>query len=163
MRTRIVTVLTVVCLLLGVMVAGVMATTDEAARANGGVTRFEVIVVANPETEAYYDWGWTLYEEIRTTDGEHLGLGGGPCFNLSPDSEILEDAVCDLGMRFPDGTITVNGAINLTEWAAGETVMAVTGGTGKFAHVSGEVAIIPAEDFTYSRVIFYLRNAKARY
>lgn len=163
MRTRIVTVLTVVCLLLGVMAAGVMATTDQTSRANGGVTRFEVIVVANPETEVYYEWGWTLYEELTTTSGEHLGWSAGPCFNLSPDPEVLEDLVCDFGMRFPDGTITVNGAINLTEWAAGETVMAVTGGTGKFAHVSGEVAIIPAEDFSQGRLVFHLRNAKARY
>ena len=155
---RILTVFVAVCLLVGVMA------TAGAARGSDGVTGFEVNVIVNPDTEVYYDWGFTLYEELRTTDGEHLGWSAGPCFNTNPDlgAESAE-YVCDFGMQFPDGKITVNGAINMTEFFAGDTVVAVTGGTGKFTHVSGEMAIIPAEDFSHSRLVFEVKHAKAGY
>ena len=155
---RIPTFLVAVCLFVGVL-----ATTG-AAKGSGGANEFEVIVIPNLETEVYYDWGWTLYEELTTTDGEHLGWSGGPCFNLNPDlGDESTDFVCDFGMHFPDGAITVNGAISLTDWIDGETVMAVTGGTGKFRHVTGEVAIIPEDDFSYSTLVFRVQRAKARY
>jgi hypothetical protein len=156
MRRVLTVLLAAVCLVVGVMVA------TSSAR-SGGVNRFEVKVIPNLDTEVYYDWGWTLLEEITTTDGEHLGWSGGPCFNLSGDPEVFENFVCDLGMQFPDGTITVNGAINMDEYLEGDTVMAVTGGTGKFRNVSGQVAIIPQEDFSYSTLIFKLKNSRARY
>ncbi len=154
---RILTVLAVACLLVGVMA------TTSTARGNSDVTRFEVIVLPNLDTEVYYDWGWTLYEELTTTDGEHLGWSGGPCFNLSGNPEVFEDLVCSFAMRLPDGDIIVNGAANMDEFAEGETVMAVTGGTGKFRNISGEVAIIPAEDFSYSTLVFNVKHAKASY
>ena len=128
------------------------------SRFDGGLARPGGVTV-----EVYYDWGWTLFEEITTTDGEHLGWSGGPCFNLSGDPEVFEHLVCDFGMAFPDGDITVNGAISLDEWSEGETVMAVTGGTGAFRHISGEVAIIPEADFSYSTLVFNVKNAGARY
>lgn len=152
---RILTVLTVACLLVGVMA------TTSAARGNNDVNRWEVLVIPNLETEVYYDWGWTLYEELTTLDGEHLGWSGGPCFNLNPD--IGEDFVCNLGMRFPDGDITVNGALNINEWIEGETVVSVTGGTGAFSNISGEVAIIPADDWSYSTLVFDVKHGKASY
>lgn len=155
---RILTFLVAVCLFVAITAAA------STAQGSGGVTEFEVIVIPNLDTEVYYDWGWTLYEELTTADGEHLGWSGGPCFNLNPGlGDEFEDFVCDLGMRFPDGDITVNGPIGLDDWVAGETVMAVTGGTGKFRHISGEVAIIPAEDFSYSTLIFRVKHAKAGY
>ena len=158
MRTR--RILTVVAVAL--LLVGAVAATGVAGERSDG-NDFEVLVVANPDAEVYYDWGWTLYEELTTTDGEHLGWSGGPCFNLSPDPEVFENFVCDLGMHFPDGTITVNGALNIDEWAVGETVAAVTGGTGAFRDISGEVAIIPSEDFTYSTLVFRVKHAKASY
>ena len=66
-------------------------------------------------------------------------------------------------MRFPDGSITVNGDINMGEYLEGDAVMAVTGGTGAFRHISGEVALIPEADFSYSTLIFKVKNAGARY
>lgn len=152
---RILTVLAVACLFVGVMA------TTSAARGNNDVNRWEVIVLPNLDTEVYYDWGWTLYEELTTIDGEHLGWSQGPCFNLNTD--IGEDFVCNFGMRFPDGDITVNGAISISEYIAGEAVMPVTGGTGKFRNISGEVAIIPQEDLSYSTLVFQVKNAKASY
>jgi len=156
-RRVLIVLVAVVCLLVGVMAAA------SAARGNNGGHQFEVLVIPNADTEVYYDWGWTLFEELTTTDGEHLGWSGGPCFNLSGDLEVLENFVCDFGMAFPDGDITVNGAISLAEWSEGETIMAVTGGTGAFRHISGEVAIIPAEDFSYSTLVFKVKNAGVRY
>ena len=152
---RILTVLAVACLLVGVMA------TTSAARGNNDVNRWEVLVLVNPETEVYYDWGFTLYEELTTLDGEHLGWSQGPCFIVDPD--IGENFVCDFGMRFPGGDITVNGAISINEYLEGETVVPVTGGTGAFRNVSGEVAIIPDESLTYSTLVFQLKNGKARY
>ena len=147
-----------VCLFVGVMA------TASTARGSGGANEFEVKVIPNLDTEVYYDWGWTLYEELTTTEGEHLGWSGGPCFNLNPElGDESTDFVCDFGMSFPDGDITVNGAIGIIDWIEGETVMAVTGGTGKFRHISGEVAIVPAEDFSYSTLIFRVKHAKASY
>ena len=152
---RILTVLAVACLLLGVMASA------SAAKGNSDVNQWEVIVIANPETEVYYDWGWTLYEELTTTDGEHLGWSQGPCFNLNP--EIGENFVCNFGMRFPDGDITVNGAMSISEYVEGETVAPVTGGTGAFSNISGEVAIIPADDWSYSTLVFDVKHGKASY
>lgn len=163
---RILTFLVAVCLFVGAMAtASIARGTDAVAyRASGGVTEFEVLVIPNLDAEVYYDWGWTLYEELTTTDGEPLGWSGGPCFNLNPGlGEESMDFVCDFGMRFPDGDITVNGAISLADYPEGETAMAVTGGTGKFRHISGEVAIIPEEDFSYSTLIFRVKHAKATY
>jgi hypothetical protein len=154
-------ILTVVVVVL-VMVGG-MAATGVAGNSDGGVNRWEVIVIGNLETERYYDWGWTLNEEVETTDGEHLGWSGGPCMQLSPDPEALDRFYCDLGMRLPDGDIIFGGPIDLNEWFEGETVFAVNGGTGKFRNISGEVRIIPAEDFSHSRLIFRVKNAKASY
>ena len=54
--------------------------------------------------------------------------------------------------------ITVNGALNINEWIEGETVVPVTGGTGAFHNISGEVAIIPAEDSSYSTLVFQVKN-----
>ena len=125
------------------------------------MNRWEVLVLVNPDTEVYYDWGFTLYEELTTLDGEHLGFSQGPCFILDPD--IGEKFVCNFGMRFPDGDITVNGALNINEYLAGETLVPVTGGTGAFRNVSGEVAIIPDESFTYSTLVFEVKNGKASY
>ena len=152
---RILTVLAVACLLVGVMA------TTSAARGNNDVNRWEVLVLVNPETEVYYDWGFTLYEELTTLDGEHLGWSQGPCFILDPD--IGENFVCDFGMRFPDGDITVNGALSISEYFEGETVVPVTGGTGAFRNVSGEVAIIPDESLNHSTLVFELKNGKASY
>ncbi len=155
---RILTVLVaVVCLLVGVMAA------TSAARGSKSANRFDVKVFVNVDTEVYYDWGFTLFEELTTTEGEHLGWSEGVCFNLSGDPEIFEDLVCDFGMRFPDGDITVSGAINLNEFTEGDTVVPVTGGTGKFRHISGEVSIIPAEDLSYSTVVFRVKHARASY
>jgi hypothetical protein len=138
--------------LVGVGLFVAITAAASSAQGSGGATEFEVIVLPNLDTEVYYDWGWTLYEELTTTDGEHLGWSGGPCFNLNPAlGDESEDFVCDLGMRFPDGDITVNGPIGLDD------------GTGKFRHISGEVAIIPAEDFSYSTLIFRVKHAKAGY
>ena len=157
MRRVLIVLVAVVCLLVGVMAA------TSAARGNNGGHQFEVLVIPNLDTEVYYDWGWTLFEEITTTDGEHLGWSGGPCFNLSGDPEVFEHFVCDFGMQFPDGSITVNGDINMDEYIAGDGVMAVTGGTGAFRHISGEVAIIPEADFSYSTLVYSVKNAGARY
>ena len=153
---RILTVLAVACLLVGVMA------TTSAARGNNDVNRWEVLVLVNPETEVYYDWGFTLYEELTTLDGEHLGFSQGPCFIVDPD--VGENFVCDFGMRFPDGDITVNGAISLNDYLVeGESVVPVTGGTGAFSNVSGVATIIPAEDLSYSTLVFELKHSKASY
>lgn len=154
---RILTVMVAVLMLVGALAA------TGAARGRDGMTRFEVNVIGNVDTEIYYDWGWTLNEHVETTDGEFLGWSGGPCMNLSPDPDVLDRYTCDLGMRLPDGDIIFGGPLDLNEWTAGETVFAVTGGTGKFRHISGEVRLIPAEDFSYSRLIFRVKGACARY
>ncbi len=153
---RILTVLVVVLLLVGVL-----ASTGTARQRGWGT--FEVKVIPNVETEVIYDWGWTMLEELTSMDGEHLGHSGGVCFNLSGDPEVFEEFVCDFGMRFPHGDITVNGAINMNEWLEGDTVMPVTGGTGKFRHIRGQVSIIPAEDFSYSTLVFKVRGTWIRY
>jgi hypothetical protein len=152
---RILTVLAAACLLVGLMA------TTSAAKGNNDVNRWEVLVLVNPETEVYYDWGFTLYEELTTLDGEHLGWSQGPCFIVDPD--VGEEFVCDFGMRFPDGDITVNGAISFGEFLEGETVVPVTGGTGAFRNISGEVAIVPQGDFSYSKLVFDVKKGKASY
>ena len=154
---RILTVLAVVCLIVGVMA------TAGSARGRHNQNHWEVIVLPNPEAEVNYDWGWTLYEELTTTDGEHLGWSGGPCFNLNTNPQVFEDFVCTFGMRFPDGDITVNGALNFDEYVVGETLVSVTGGTGAFRNITGEVAIIPADDFSYSTLVFNVKQGKASY
>lgn len=133
------------------------------AARDGSTGRFEVLVFANPDTELYYDWGWTLNEEVTTTDGEHLGWSIGPCMNTSPDPDVTDRYWCDLGMRLPDGDIIFGGPIDIDEWLDGETVFAVQGGTGKFRDISGEVQLIPSEDLTHSRLIFRVRGARAGY
>jgi hypothetical protein len=66
-------------------------------------------------------------------------------------------------MRFPDGDITVNGALNINERIEGETVVSVTGRTGAFSNISGEVAIIPADDWSYSTLVFDVKHGKTSY
>ena len=154
---RILAVLAVVFLVVGVMA------TASTAWGQGGGHEFEVTVHVNPDAEVIYDWGWTMNEELTTTDGEHLGWSQAACFNLSGDPEIIEEVVCTFGMRFPDGDITVGGALSIAEWFEGDTVVPVTGGTGMFRHITGEVAIIPADDFETSTLVFRVKRAGVRY
>jgi hypothetical protein len=151
---RILTVVLVLCVLVGVMAATGAATKE------GGVNRFELRVIPNAETELFYDWGWTLNEEIATIEGELIGWNGGPCMQLSPDPDATDRFWCDFGMQLPDGTIIFGGPVSLDDYMEGKIVFAVTGGTGKFRNIHGEVRLVPEEDLSYATLIFRVKGAK---
>ncbi len=151
--------------LLTLMVAGLIATAGAAygtgENRGGG---FEIIAIPQVEHDVYYEWGWTFQDRMETTDGVPIdGWDGGQCVNLDADPEALDKYMCHLVFRLPEGDITAAGPIGFDEFAAGDTVFAVTGGTESFRNIRGEVAVIPAADFSSSRVVFRVMGAAAGY
>lgn len=149
--------------LLTLMVAGLIATAGAAY--GTGETRgggFEIIAVPQLEHDVYYDWGWTFQDAFETTDGEPIGWGGGQCVNLDADPEAI-DSMCHLVIRLVDGDITAAGPIDMNEFGDGGSVFAVTGGTGEFRNIRGEMKVMPSADWSTSRVVFRVMGAGAGY
>ena len=151
--------------LLTLMVAGLIATAGAAygtGDSRGG--GFEIIAIPQLHEDVYYDWGWTFQDAIETTDGEPIdGWDGGRCVNLDSDPEAIDRYMCELVFRLPDGDITAAGPFDVNEFGNGGSVFAVTGGTGAFRNIRGDVTVMPAADFSSSRVVFRVMGAAAGY
>jgi hypothetical protein len=152
--------------LLTLLVAGLIATAGAAYGVGGnkGGGGFEIIAIPQPEHDVYYDWGWTFQDAIETTAGEPIdGWDGGQCVNLDADPEAIDKYTCNLVFHLPDGDITAAGPFDINEYSAGRSVFAVTGGTGAFRNIRGEVEVLPAADWSRARVVFRVMGAAAGY
>ena len=151
-----------VVLIVLVMVAGVVVATASVATAREGGPGFEVVAIP-VQGDVPIDQGWVLQDRMETTDGEVLGWDGGSCISVDPDPLVDDRYMCELVMHFPDGDIVAVGSFSIPEFIEGDTVFAVTGGSGAFRFVQGDVQVIPEEDFSSSRVIFRVTGNTVRY
>ena len=107
--------------------------------------------------------GFTWTDRVSTLEGEEIGWDGGRCINLvadvKPPQETPQDKwMCEMVFHLPDGDITTATSVDFGALATGEVetiVFAVTGGTGDFRHVTGELEVVPVSE-TEAHVHFWL-------
>ncbi len=88
-------------------------------------------------------------QPLMSDKGQDVGSNGGFCVALRP----REYSECQWTLTFADGTITVVGR----EAEKGTSRVAVSGGTGAYAGVVGELATTPTGDGKFTQVLT-LRN-----
>ena len=150
---------TLLVVVLLAMVGGLLATTGIAF---GGSERseFAVVAVIQPEHDVLTERGWTFQDALETVHGDPIdGWDGGRCTNLDADDEATDKYMCELVFDLPRGTITAEGPFDINEWIGGESIFAVTGGTGAYRHIRGEVSVQPEPNLTYSLVVFRVTGA----
>ncbi len=152
----------VVVAVLLTLVAGILITAGVAV-ARDGRTGFEIDVFPVLEADIPIDQGWVLQDRMESLEGEVLGWDGGTCVSVDPDPLVADRYMCELVFHFPHGDIVAAGAFSIPEWLAGDTVFAVTGGSGAFRFVRGDVQVIPTPDLSSSRVVFRVTGNHVSY
>lgn len=132
-----------------------------AASARDGKSGFEIVVY--PQGDVLIDQGWAFQDLMESLDGEALGWDGGTCVSVDPDPAVDDMYMCEMVFDFPDGDVVAAGAFSITEYIEGDSVFAVTGGSGAFRYVRGEVLVIPTADFSSAQVIFRVTGNTVRY
>lgn len=148
--------------LLTLTLLGTSTLAGVASGASQGSGTFTLVAIVDTEFEPI-DRGFTWTDRLETTDGVAVdGWDGGRCMSLVADTEVANRYMCEMVVQLPEGDIVTAGAFDL---GAGEDIVfAVTGGSGSFRNVRGEVEVKPVPD-TDDRafVIFRLRGASVRY
>jgi len=152
--------------LLSVTMLGAFATTQVANAGPRDGASFSL--VAFPVTEGEpIERGVTFTDRLETTNGVPIdGWDGGRCINLSPDPEAVDQWMCEMVVRLPDGDLTAAAAVDFgtivgDDW---QIVFAVTGGTNAFRNARGEIIVEPGPvDSGGVLVHFRLRGASSAY
>lgn len=77
----------------------------------------------------------TLSADILDEDGNVVGRDAGDCAITNSDGT----GVCNVGLKLPDGQLTVNGPDN---------VFAITGGTGAYRNARGQAHVVDTSPST---------------
>ena len=126
----------IVAVVLGVLVLSALAFAGVANAKDKDkddeVSSFTLAAVNQDSLE--FDWGSTSIDTLETTEGTPIGgWAGGRCVRVG----LVDEHLCDIVMRLPEGDITLTG---LVEYESTDPwVFVVTGGTGQFQNARGEV------------------------
>jgi hypothetical protein len=110
-----------------------------------------VQVVARTVQEAELDLGekgfgigdqFVFSEDLFSTDGRPTGQSGGSCTVVRVDERARSATTnCVATLAFPRGQVTLQGLVTFAEEGDQPFTVAVTGGTGRYQGVGGEMLI----------------------
>lgn len=83
---------------------------------------------------------------IVDDEGKEIGRLGGVCTATKVESDKDFETQCQVTYHLSKGQITVQGLLDADDFEEGEFTEAVTGGTGIYKNVSGEVHVELTED-----------------
>ncbi|HHO58687.1 MAG TPA: hypothetical protein ENJ64_00490 [Thiotrichales bacterium] len=86
-------------------------------------------------------------QPLRDESGNTLGNNSGFCLR----TRVAHSFQCQWTLTLDDGTIQVAGR----EFDKGESAIAIVGGTGRYAHISGEMISTSNGDSTFTQTLHY--------
>lgn len=130
---------------------GAAAVADQSS-VHGDSRRPVIVLVAEEADDVVVDLGETgfgvgdqlLISDLLLDDGRPVGRSAGTCQVVRVDGvSITVNCVTSLSLRA--GQITVQGMLTVGGGSAGPFTAAVTGGTGAYRTVDGEMLIMPVD------------------
>ena len=152
--------------LVAVVLIGAFVLTGVAIAGPRGSSTF-TLILENSSFTGLARGDLVFTDRFWTEDGTPIeGWGGGSCVNLSPDPEAIDSYLCSAVYELPDGDLTFSFALDFTEMVGDdwEVDIAITGGTGAFRNVRGELILTQNPDNPdQSLGHFHLIGASATY